>query len=108
MKALSLLTPNCCLNSLYLKLTFLPYFQKRNKPKEPPKAPKTAPFFLPTTQELVPKFISTEDEQPNEMVTFFKQQYGPQKIYKTVALSPCKRGHPHFVAFLVIGQKFCA
>jgi U3 small nucleolar RNA-associated protein 21 len=23
-------------------------FQQRNKPKEPPKAPKLAPFFLPT------------------------------------------------------------
>ncbi|XP_068725814.1 WD repeat-containing protein 36-like [Montipora capricornis] len=53
--------------SRWRHLTSLELIKKRNKPKEPPKAPKTAPFFLPTTQELVPKFISTEDEQPNEM-----------------------------------------
>mgnify|MGYP000745460699 FL=1 len=35
---------------------------------EPPKAPKAAPFFLPTTQELVPKFASTEEEKPDDMV----------------------------------------
>ncbi|XP_037086803.1 LOW QUALITY PROTEIN: WD repeat-containing protein 36-like [Pollicipes pollicipes] len=30
--------------------------RKRNKPKEPPKVPKSAPFFLPTVAGLAPKF----------------------------------------------------
>ena len=34
--------------------------QKRNKPKEAPKAPKSAPFFLPTTGGLEPKFDLTD------------------------------------------------
>ena len=48
-------------------------FQKRNKPKEPPKAPKAAPFFLPTTQELVPKFLQTEEDQPDDTVSYARQ-----------------------------------
>lgn len=37
--------------------------QERNKPKQPPKAPKAAPFFLPTIPGLEPKFdIPQEDE----------------------------------------------
>ena len=31
-------------------------FQQRNKPKEPPKAPKSAPFFLPTVPGVEFKF----------------------------------------------------
>lgn len=49
--------------SRWRHLTSLELIKKRNKPKEPPKAPKSAPFFLPTTQELVPKFLPTEDDQ---------------------------------------------
>lgn len=30
--------------------------QKKNKPKEPPKLPKAAPFFIPTIPGLVPQF----------------------------------------------------
>ena len=37
-------------------------FQKRNKPVEPPKQPKAAPFFLPTLSGLVPKFVTGGDE----------------------------------------------
>ena len=37
--------------------------QQRNKPKEPPKAPKAAPFFLPTVAGLEPKFaVDNVDE----------------------------------------------
>ena len=32
----------------------------RNKPKEPPKVPKAAPFFLPTIPGLQPKFAAPE------------------------------------------------
>ena len=38
--------------------------QKRNKPKEPPKAPKAAPFFLPTEPGLVPKFVPAAEDLP--------------------------------------------
>ena len=37
--------------------------QKRNKPKGLPTAPKSAPFFLTTTKELVPKFVVEEKEE---------------------------------------------
>ena len=38
------------------------FFQQRNKPIEPPKQPKAAPFFLPTLGGLVPKFVSGDNE----------------------------------------------
>ena len=37
--------------------------QKRNKPVEPPKQPKAAPFFLPTLTGLVPKFVAGDNEE---------------------------------------------
>lgn len=49
--------------SRWRHLTSLELIKKRNKPKEPPKAPKAAPFFLPTTQDLVPKFLPAKDDQ---------------------------------------------
>jgi len=52
--------------SRWRHLTSLELIKKRNKPKEPPQAPKAAPFFLPTTQEVVPKFLPTEDDQLDE------------------------------------------
>ena len=36
--------------------------QQRNKPIEPPKQPKPAPFFLPTLTGLVPKFVAGDNE----------------------------------------------
>ncbi|EEC05019.1 WD-repeat protein, putative [Ixodes scapularis] len=36
--------------------------KQRNKPKEPPQAPKAAPFFLPTSTGLDPKFALPEDK----------------------------------------------
>ena len=38
------------------------FFQKRNRPLEPPKQPKAAPFFLPTLAGLVPEFVTRGDE----------------------------------------------
>ena len=35
--------------------------QERNKPKEPPKPPAQAPFFLPTLPGLEPKFLPAKD-----------------------------------------------
>ncbi|OBS69938.1 hypothetical protein A6R68_01521, partial [Neotoma lepida] len=33
---------------------------KKNKPKEPPKVPQSAPFFIPTVPGLVPRFAVPE------------------------------------------------
>ena len=49
-----LLLPTTVVNSSYYDLVMINFFydrlfpQQRNKPKEPPKVPKSAPFFLPT------------------------------------------------------------
>ncbi|KAL1936765.1 hypothetical protein VTP01DRAFT_899 [Rhizomucor pusillus] len=40
--------------------------KKRNKPKEAPKAPEKAPFFLPTLPGAIPKFAVEEEKQNNE------------------------------------------
>ncbi|GFO27669.1 WD repeat-containing protein 36 [Plakobranchus ocellatus] len=42
--------------SRWLNLLHLDIIKMRNKPKEPPKVPKAAPFFLPTVAGLEPKF----------------------------------------------------
>lgn len=50
--------------SRWRNLTNLEIIKRRNKPKEPPKAPKAAPFFLPTQPGLVPKFVAADEEMP--------------------------------------------
>lgn len=40
----------------------------RNKPKEPPKVPKAAPFFLPTIAGLQPKFDIQDDKEEGDKV----------------------------------------
>lgn len=53
-----------------LHLTFffqLFVFQLRNKPKEPPRVPKSAPFFLPTIAGLQPEFAIPADQAPEEV-----------------------------------------
>ena len=48
----------------------------RNKPKEPPKVPKAAPFFLPTVAGLEPKFdITKEDESQLKVFLFIFFQF---------------------------------
>lgn len=42
--------------SRWANLTHLADIRRRNKPKEAPKAPKQAPFFLPSVAGLVPEF----------------------------------------------------
>nr|XP_037287666.1 LOW QUALITY PROTEIN: WD repeat-containing protein 36-like [Rhipicephalus microplus] len=47
--------------------------KKRNKPKEPPSAPKAAPFFLPTTTGLDPQFVKLDDKEnmaPSKITSF--------------------------------------
>jgi len=57
----------------YLRLQNNCNFQQRNKPKQPPKAPKSAPFFLPTIAGLEPKFdLPQTDEGKDKVGTFFR------------------------------------
>lgn len=42
--------------------------QKRNKPKEPLKAAVSAPFFLPTSSELQPRFLVTNEKDTGASV----------------------------------------
>ena len=48
--------------SRWHNLQQLDIIKRHNKPTEPPKLPKKAPFFLTTTPGLQPKFISAEEE----------------------------------------------
>ena len=48
--------------SRWSNLLNLDVIKQRNKPVEPPKASKLAPFFLPTLPGLQPKFLPAEDD----------------------------------------------
>ena len=48
--------------SRWSNLLNLDVIKQRNKPVEPPKAPKLAPFFLPTLPGLQPKFLPAQDD----------------------------------------------
>lgn len=52
--------------SRWKNLLNLDVIKKRNKPKEPPKVPKSAPFFIPTIPGLVPRFAATELENTQQ------------------------------------------
>ncbi|XP_056393450.1 WD repeat-containing protein 36 [Hyla sarda] len=55
--------------SRWKNLLNLDVIKRRNKPKEPPKVPKSAPFFIPTLPGLVPRFGSeAQDEIPQSKV----------------------------------------
>lgn len=49
--------------SRWLNLLNIDVIKKRNKPMEPPKVPKSAPFFLPTVPGLELKFANPEEEK---------------------------------------------
>ncbi|XP_077863349.1 WD repeat-containing protein 36-like, partial [Saccoglossus kowalevskii] len=51
-----LITLSLLPHSRWKNLTNLELIKKRNKPKEPPKVAKSAPFFLPTIPGLTPQF----------------------------------------------------
>lgn len=52
--------------SRWLNLLNLDVIKLRNKPKVPPKVPKSAPFFLPTVSGLQPTFAAPEDADKGE------------------------------------------
>ena len=50
------------------------YLQQRNKPKEPPKAPRAAPFFLPTKPGLDLSFVPAPEDIPASEVRERKER----------------------------------
>ncbi|XP_054570984.1 WD repeat-containing protein 36 isoform X3 [Eptesicus fuscus] len=57
--------------SRWKNLLNLDVIKKKNKPKEPPKVPKSAPFFIPTVPGLVPRYAVPEqnnDPQQSKVV----------------------------------------
>lgn len=53
-------------NSRWQNLLNLDVIKMRNKPKEPPKVPKAAPFFLPTIAGLQPKFDIQDNKEEGD------------------------------------------
>lgn len=56
----SMITMSLESKSVWQNLLNLDAIKKRNKPKEAPKEPERAPFFLPTLPGLTPKFVPEE------------------------------------------------
>ncbi|CAH1774831.1 unnamed protein product, partial [Owenia fusiformis] len=54
-------------NSRWQNLLQLDTIKERNKPKQPPKVPKSAPFFLPTVKDLELKFDLTPEEKKKKV-----------------------------------------
>ncbi|KTG44975.1 hypothetical protein cypCar_00017859 [Cyprinus carpio] len=65
-----LITLSLLPDSRWKNLLHLDIIRKKNKPKEPPKLPKAAPFFIPTIPGLVPQFAlpSTPSEDQSKIV----------------------------------------
>ncbi|PIO33481.1 hypothetical protein AB205_0155360 [Aquarana catesbeiana] len=64
-----LVTLSLLSESRWKNLLNLDVIKRRNKPKEPPKVPKSAPFFIPTLPGLVPRFGSeTQEEDPQSKI----------------------------------------
>uniref|UniRef100_A0A674BGJ9 WD repeat domain 36 n=1 Tax=Salmo trutta TaxID=8032 RepID=A0A674BGJ9_SALTR len=77
-------------DSRWKNLLHLDIIKKRNKPKEPPKVPKAAPFFMHTIPGLIPQFAPSEGSKQQEQVReTLKSQYydGPVGMLKEMGLS---------------------
>ncbi|KFP65393.1 WD repeat-containing protein 36, partial [Cariama cristata] len=52
--------------SRWKNLLSLDVIKKKNKPREPPKVPKSAPFFIPTVPGLIPRYIAPEEDNDTQ------------------------------------------
>lgn len=52
--------------SRWKNLLNLDIIKQKNKPKEPPKVPKSAPFFIPTIPGLMPRYASVAQENDGQ------------------------------------------
>ncbi|XP_072048834.1 WD repeat-containing protein 36-like [Amphiura filiformis] len=73
-------------NSRWQSLIHLDVIKKRNKPTEPPKVPKAAPFFLPTIAGLTPTFAAPEEENDEPSAKRLKRAFIGMKsdLYKAL------------------------
>ncbi|KAH0628125.1 hypothetical protein JD844_008892 [Phrynosoma platyrhinos] len=62
----ALVTLSTLPESRWKNLLNLDVIKQKNKPKEPPKVPKSAPFFIPTIPGLVPRYASIEHEKDGQ------------------------------------------
>ncbi|XP_076347675.1 WD repeat-containing protein 36 [Tachypleus tridentatus] len=65
-----LITLSLLPQSRWQNLLNLDIIKERNKPKDPPKAPKAAPFFLPVIQGLEPKLTNLPEAEAVKSQTF--------------------------------------
>lgn len=73
-------------SSKWENLLHLDVIKARNKPKEPPKKPQNAPFFIPTVPGLVPHFAKP-DGQPKEKLEIIKENFFNQTEFGRLLLS---------------------
>uniref|UniRef100_A0A8C2FW79 WD repeat domain 36 n=1 Tax=Cyprinus carpio TaxID=7962 RepID=A0A8C2FW79_CYPCA len=76
-------------DSRWKNLLHLDIIKKKNKPKEPPKLPKAAPFFIPTIPGLVPQFAlpTTPSEDQVNALDSDPAEYLLLGIYYCVMIS---------------------
>uniref|UniRef100_A0A8C0KMI5 WD repeat domain 36 n=1 Tax=Canis lupus dingo TaxID=286419 RepID=A0A8C0KMI5_CANLU len=79
--------------SRWKNLLNLDVIKKKNKPKEPPKVPKSAPFFIPTVPGLVPRYaVPEQNNDPHQVKT--KLKHSMFYIYNKAALNLLKELGP--------------
>ncbi|XP_005281691.2 WD repeat-containing protein 36 isoform X1 [Chrysemys picta bellii] len=61
-----LVTLSSLSESRWKNLLNLDVIKKKNKPREPPKVPKSAPFFIPTVPGLIPRYAAAKQENDGQ------------------------------------------
>ncbi|KAG0210099.1 hypothetical protein BGX33_005129 [Mortierella sp. NVP41] len=79
--------------SKWQTLLNLDVIKARNKPKEAPKAPEKAPFFLSTLPGVEPKFVATKKDEERSMAEDSKMIRMSMLQPETVFMTLLKRGH---------------
>jgi U3 small nucleolar RNA-associated protein 21 len=79
--------------SKWQTLLSLDVIKARNKPKEAPKAPEKAPFFLGTLPGVEPKFVATKEDEERAHLTDTKVIRMNKLQPETVFMTLLKRGH---------------
>ncbi|KAF9427470.1 hypothetical protein BGZ94_004836 [Podila epigama] len=90
--------------SKWQTLLNLDVIKARNKPKEAPKAPEKAPFFLSTLPGVVPKFVATAEDNSKSTDNDSKMIRMSMLQPETVFMTLLKRGHASGVTRQVINE----
>uniref|UniRef100_A0A8C2HR26 WD repeat domain 36 n=1 Tax=Cyprinus carpio TaxID=7962 RepID=A0A8C2HR26_CYPCA len=87
-------------DSRWKNLLHLDIIKKKNKPKEPPKLPKAAPFFIPTIPGLVPQFAlpTTPSEDQVNALDSDPAEYLLLGIYYCVCVSEAPNQHIRMIS----------